>query len=577
MSKDDDEEELPPLQEATATIAIDYEMRLTMESNPEFSDETSAFTVSARLFGPFKKRDASGGKKYRELVGVLEAELVPRPNYDFFGVCDAISQEMQELSVTYCSRSGRADRVKHPGLTAYPSAVEGGGFLQIYTVEIHPDHQKKDLGLWMMHETVAALREHFTLAVAVPCCLGDHMRRWGPNASSCGPRQLSRDEERREEADTVKIQQHFARMGFHQAGQSRALSTHFFLARDQYFKSPAEASVEATRRWIPKDRAQTLDIYKVPKRESPTVLDRELERLLQSFGRSEPATLIPRIESLVHRGASTDRTHALHIAAANEFYGPPIIRALVRLGANVNCPDQDGETPLHLAASFHRLPAVETLVELGADLGLRNAEGKTPVECSDHKTSMMADFAATFGAPRRFRAEETGTQLQTILLLLPQALKDKLKDSWMSPRMHHRLSLTVDFLGHEGYHDGVVLRDAVQRTMPRAVFRRAIVEGSLKGPLVALAAINNVLDRNETPTVSKVQAEIEAMGSEASEFRDFVQRGGKIEQMLECVIAWTKDDVDEGIEDEDPEEYPVIAALDGNFDFVELKLLHSTR
>ncbi len=64
-----------------------------------------------------------------DLVGRLEGTLLRRPDPNFFETADEISQELQELSVTFCNSKGVANRIKHPSLKEYPSAVKGGGFL----------------------------------------------------------------------------------------------------------------------------------------------------------------------------------------------------------------------------------------------------------------------------------------------------------------------------------------------------------------------------------------------------------------------------------------------------------------
>jgi hypothetical protein len=116
-----------------------------------------------------------------EVVGWLNGTLIQRTHPNFFELADVISQEMQELSVTFCNHKGVADRIKHPKLRADPSAVKGGGFLQIYMYEIHPDHQKKDLGLRMIHETLVFLRGEWTLAVIESVPLGSRWMKWPPS------------------------------------------------------------------------------------------------------------------------------------------------------------------------------------------------------------------------------------------------------------------------------------------------------------------------------------------------------------------------------------------------------------
>jgi len=104
-------------------------------------------------------------------------------------------------------------------------------------VELHPDLRGKDLGLRLIHETLVFLKGEWSLAVMVPGSLGSHIRRWNTN----DPDSAGGDSNRRDpweeptpeqlekiDAKTLKVQRHFARMGFVQAGRSRRCHDSFF-------------------------------------------------------------------------------------------------------------------------------------------------------------------------------------------------------------------------------------------------------------------------------------------------------------------------------------------------------------
>ena len=56
-----------------------------------------------------------------------------------------------------------------------------------------------------------------------------------------------------------------------------------------------------------------------------------------------------------------------------------MITALVAAGASLDAQDDNGETPMHLAASRNHTEAVKALVAAGASLNARNVQGQTPL------------------------------------------------------------------------------------------------------------------------------------------------------------------------------------------------------
>lgn len=76
---------------------------------------------------------------------------------------------------------------------------------------------------------------------------------------------------------------------------------------------------------------------------------------------------------------------------------------MIALGADVNAPDNNGNTPLLWALSNGKLDILRTLINAGADPTLKNNEGKTALEkaatitigrnaCVKYLTSVMKRF-----------------------------------------------------------------------------------------------------------------------------------------------------------------------------------------
>lgn len=55
------------------------------------------------------------------------------------------------------------------------------------------------------------------------------------------------------------------------------------------------------------------------------------------------------------------------------------IKTLIRCGALVNEQNDDGDTPLHLAARNTDLEFMEVLIAAGADTSIKNYKGQTPL------------------------------------------------------------------------------------------------------------------------------------------------------------------------------------------------------
>ena len=56
----------------------------------------------------------------------------------------------------------------------------------------------------------------------------------------------------------------------------------------------------------------------------------------------------------------------------------PIARLLLQSGANADCRDADGNTPLHMAAEAGHLEMCELLMDFGARVRAQNSKGATP-------------------------------------------------------------------------------------------------------------------------------------------------------------------------------------------------------
>lgn len=183
-----------------------------------------------------------------ERVGYLTGYLLPRPSGIFHEMADSISGELQELSSMFCDSKGHATRIE-TGLSG--KDVYSGGFFQIYSVEIGKGHQGKcDFGLRLVHETLVFLKGEWNLAVMVPCLLGVHGQEWPEendrlnirNAEKIGPNRFTAEQEEGLKVANFSIKQHFARMGFLQAGRNSDQHHAWYMVSDAYFSGSEDNS-----------------------------------------------------------------------------------------------------------------------------------------------------------------------------------------------------------------------------------------------------------------------------------------------------------------------------------------------
>ena len=67
-------------------------------------------------------------------------------------------------------------------------------------------------------------------------------------------------------------------------------------------------------------------------------------------------------------------------------------RHLLTIGANVNHRDEDGCTPLHVAAAVHNARGVGIFLLNNADKKAKNNAGKTPVQVARANKKKMQNF-----------------------------------------------------------------------------------------------------------------------------------------------------------------------------------------
>lgn len=128
---------------------------------------------------------------------------------------------------------------------------------------------------------------------------------------------------------------------------------------------------------------------------------------------------------------------------------------------SVRQPDDQGYTPLYLAAGFEHLPAVLALLALPPESGILddlrsrdNADGLTPLETCEREIRSTREFTETLlkdwdGYPddslrlvwnlKRAAGEDVGSEDEFIARRKWGCTCNQCTGGWLSPRMRYRL------------------------------------------------------------------------------------------------------------------------------------------
>jgi len=513
------------------------ESHTTVSVNLKFiPDPTSPPAPKNIKTGEDGKRDDNNAA----VVGQLRGNILKRPSPIFFEMADEESAELQGLACLFCESDGKASRILHPALQDQsPEAVRGGGFLHIERVHIEEPHRGKDLGLRLIHEVLVFLDDLWTIAVM--------------------------------EVGHVKTQRHFGRMGFLQAGRKKGMRDAWFLTKELYFERSGGGNNEtAIETWIPKDRAGEVEVHTIPLPREVSAPDEELKTHVTGMSCQGAAVDSGLIEDCIRNGASINNSCVLHIAAANTT-GPDIsvLKILVRLGGDVNATDENGMTPLHVAAGSQRATVVRYLLESGANASAEDLGGATPLQTFTAGLQNTSDFYSTFGMSGIVREVDVIPKFETAKALMTSEQRSSLIEGWMPPRMYECLLLTCD---HEepkadiaaGLYtrnqptplDDVCRSDEFSRIeyIPMSVLKsdsRGIFKSFHDAWKMIVAAIWAILKRREVPTVNRIEQELHTGLYDLRKIRHYKDKGGKVEFALDAVLKVTENvfkDGDDGWE-----------------------------
>jgi len=477
-------------------------------------------------------------------VGQLTGIILPRPQRVFYEMADEYGGELQRLACMFCDKDGCANRIE----TGMPAEdVNSGGFLHIDRMKIEQGHKGQDLGLLMLHHLLFFVKDDWKLAVLEAVPQSDRL------CVENGTAAVVTDDKFAEVKD--KLQRHYARMGFQQAGRDGDTCDSWFLTAFKYFQNNTKVSTT----WKSRVEIQSLDVYVPPAKYRPRGLDLELRRLVQE------CAPLNQVTTIVRSGASIHGSRVLFILAAKNDEDTPILKTLVGLG-DVNEADETGCRPLHIAALKANAAMIQILLSAGADRSLRNGKGQTPMDCLESQKQDTADFFGAMGITK-VRPMDVDPYWKSATALMPANVSSTLVDGWLSPRMIFALQVTAE-------EEISVLQDETARIftkfqptslsyccgfsgiqridyIPAEVLHRN-PEGFYKsfadGWEIVWKAMLMLLQRNQAISISLVHQEI-CNGHfmyDLRKFNHFVDKGGKIDYAIDAILKITEHVVVEG-------------------------------
>lgn len=120
------------------------------------------------------------------------------------------------------------------------------------------------------------------------------------------------------------------------------------------------------------------------------------------FGHLEAAEYLVRAGASVNT-PSNNELHATPLQSAVAGRHAPIVKMLLKNGAQPNVRSRNGETPLHAAAANDDIESIQLLLLAGADLHLVNNDGKRPLEVAEAKGHHRAVEILKREITKRFR------------------------------------------------------------------------------------------------------------------------------------------------------------------------------
>jgi hypothetical protein len=325
-------------------------------------------------------------------AGRLSARLLNRPSREFYAACDADSAALQQFG---CVLFGSTGKPRYAALKSDASA-RSGGFLYISTFSVAHEFREEgatDVG---------------AAAIGALLCHPDITERWTVAAYIADSQEWMTLEEQQQqrEMSTALFQSGQAESASARAKRVQVISERMAKDARQFVRAGFKEIDYQEGGWLYvtkgmtatppltheaalaqplKVAAKAAGVVAAGDVPSPSGKDAELLEFMAANRAGASPAVLANIDELIAQGARPTEAHALQCAAANDVH--QLFQPLIARGAHVNGTDENGCTPLMIAAEVAlgkvRLgaapstQAIAALIALGADKNLTDKCGRT--------------------------------------------------------------------------------------------------------------------------------------------------------------------------------------------------------
>ena len=293
----------------------------------------------------FKKRSneitGSAYNSSNKVVGTLDAYLFTRTanTNNFHEICDEISRDLQEMSVSICDFDGN---LRGNALKMTDASCSRGGLVYIDKVEINSEFQGNQNGLKFVQALLSEyLFGKWTLAVMWPTPL---------NYSKARPEPATPEDRK---IGNISLCKHFALLGFQQLSKTdNEVCKYWILDHTKYTDKIADDSIK-----------ESIDVYTPTEVPELNESQKEITSLIKPNNESATNTIITLCKAYILKYGleNFQSINILHYAVCNKF--SCLIKPLIDLGIDINKKERSGCTLLHLAAEMCDEDAIKIIIE----------------------------------------------------------------------------------------------------------------------------------------------------------------------------------------------------------------------